>query len=297
MNVREQGYPTAIEENRMRERRGGWSWGAVPTAKLRALSLGAGVQSTTLALMASHGEIGPMPDLAIFADTGDEIAATMEHLAWLRSGNVLKFPVRIVTRGERISDAIRRRAQDIHASRFVSPPFFTSGGGQGRRQCTREFKVEPITKAQREAMGYRPRQRIPRGSCEIWIGFSTDEVVRAGAAFDRWAVNRFPLLELRMSRWDCEQWLRRHDYPVPPKSACLFCPYRSDTEWRSLRDNDPDAWRQAIDIDRLIRNTPRMRHAEYLHASRRPLEDIDLSTAEDRGQANWLTECEGGCGL
>jgi DnaJ-class molecular chaperone len=28
---------------------------------LRVLSLGAGVQSTTLALMAAHGEIGPMP--------------------------------------------------------------------------------------------------------------------------------------------------------------------------------------------------------------------------------------------
>ena len=29
--------------------------------RLRVLSLGAGVQSTTLALMAAHGEIGPMP--------------------------------------------------------------------------------------------------------------------------------------------------------------------------------------------------------------------------------------------
>jgi hypothetical protein len=28
------------------------------------------VQSTTLALMAAHGEIGPMPDCAIFADAG-----------------------------------------------------------------------------------------------------------------------------------------------------------------------------------------------------------------------------------
>lgn len=33
--------------------------------RLRVLSLGAGVQSTTLALMAARGEIGPMPDCAI----------------------------------------------------------------------------------------------------------------------------------------------------------------------------------------------------------------------------------------
>src|SRR5262245_57869705 len=32
------------------------------TMKLRVISLGAGVQSTTMALLAAHGEIGPMPD-------------------------------------------------------------------------------------------------------------------------------------------------------------------------------------------------------------------------------------------
>ena len=40
-------------------------------ADLRVLSLGAGVQSTTLALMIEKGEI-PMVDCAIFADTMGE---------------------------------------------------------------------------------------------------------------------------------------------------------------------------------------------------------------------------------
>lgn len=59
------------------------------STKLRILSLGAGVQSTTLALMAAHGEIGPMPDAAIFADTGNEPDAVYDHLQWLMSPNVL----------------------------------------------------------------------------------------------------------------------------------------------------------------------------------------------------------------
>ena len=67
--------------------------------RLRVLSLGAGVQSTTLALMAAHGEIGPMPDCAIFADTGWEPKAVYEHLAWLGSLNVLPFPIHIVSAG------------------------------------------------------------------------------------------------------------------------------------------------------------------------------------------------------
>ncbi len=185
---------------------------------------------------------------------------------------------------------------DGEPNRFVSAPFFTANGGMGRRQCTREFKIGPLEKLQRELLGYMPRQRIPKGSAEVWIGFSTDEVVRAGAAFTRWAVNRFPLLEQRMSRHDCIRWLERRDYPVPPKSACVFCPFRSNAEWRWLRDNDPDAWEEAKRIDALIRNTPSMSHAEFLHADRVPLAEVDLSTPEDRGQG-WLLECEGGCGL
>jgi hypothetical protein len=62
---------------------------------LRILSLGAGVQSTTLALMAAHGEIGHV-DCAIFADTQWEPRAVYVHLGWLASSNVLPFPIHIV---------------------------------------------------------------------------------------------------------------------------------------------------------------------------------------------------------
>jgi len=59
---------------------GGEGHGPSPIS-LRALSLGASVQSTTMALMAAHGHIGPMPDCAIFADTGWEPKAVYDHLA------------------------------------------------------------------------------------------------------------------------------------------------------------------------------------------------------------------------
>ncbi|MDD3836681.1 MAG: hypothetical protein PHG43_02460, partial [Phenylobacterium sp.] len=75
--------------------------------RLRVLSLGAGVQSTTLALMAAHGEVGPMPDCAIFADTGWEPRAVREHLAWLMSPNVLPFPVHVVSAGDIHADLLR----------------------------------------------------------------------------------------------------------------------------------------------------------------------------------------------
>lgn len=54
--------------------------GAPNPIRLRALSLGACVQSTNLAPARRPGQIGPMPDCAIFADTGWELKAVYEHL-------------------------------------------------------------------------------------------------------------------------------------------------------------------------------------------------------------------------
>lgn len=290
-----------------RVRRGGWSWGPVEGAKLRVMSNGGGIQSSTLIMMMCLGEL-PWVDHIIHAETGDDGDATGRHLDWLDSQIIRYSNGRIgihrVSRGGRLSDRFRNRALGkgvTNNDRFVTAPFYTSGGksgrgGQGKRQCTREFKIEPLEKKQRQLLGFEPRQRIPARSCEVWIGISTDEVVRAGAAYTSWTVNRYPLLEKRMSRQDCVTWLQSHRFPVPPKSACIFCPYKSNAEWRWLRDNDPKAWAEALEIDRLIRSTPGMREREYLHRDRVPLGEVDLSTDEERGQG-LLMVCEAGCGL
>src|SRR3990167_7074077 len=61
------------------------------------ISLGAGVQSSTMALMAAAGEITPMPTAAIFADTQDEPSNVYRWLDWLEKQ--LPFPVYRVTNG------------------------------------------------------------------------------------------------------------------------------------------------------------------------------------------------------
>lgn len=268
--------------------------------QLRVLSLGAGVQSTALALMAAHGEFEHMPDCAIFADTGWEPQAVYDHLAWLVSGNVLPFPVHVIQRGN-LRDDLLMKATGKVAKRFAAAPFFTSGGGIGRRQCTKEYKVEPIAKKQRELLGYEPRKRIPAGTCEVWIGISTDEAVRMKPSRYRWQTNRWPLIEKRMSRWDCLNWLERNGYPIPGKSSCLGCPYHSDAHWRDMRDNSPDEWAETVATDKAIRDGGTllgMREQQYMHRSLKPLDEVDLSTAEERGQINMFNnECEGMCGV
>jgi hypothetical protein len=266
---------------------------------LRVLSLGAGVQSTTLALMAAHGEI-EMPDCAIFADTQSEPSGVYDHLNWLRSPNVLSFPVHVVTAGSLRNQIVAGMVK--YAARIDGgPPFFAPPGGMLHRQCTHDFKLVPLWQKMRELAGIKPRSPGPKAPViEVFIGISKDEAQRMRPAHFRWMVNRYPLIDKGMSRQDCLRWLDRHGYPEPKKSACTFCPYNSNARWADLRSNDWVAWDEAVEIDRLIRpgNAHKPRGREwYLHPSLQPLDEIKL-TALEQGQPDLFgNECEGMCGV
>jgi 3'-phosphoadenosine 5'-phosphosulfate sulfotransferase (PAPS reductase)/FAD synthetase len=65
---------------------------------IHLISLGGGVQSSTMALMAAHGEISPMPKAAIFADTQAEPKSVYTWLDWLKPQ--LPFPVEALAQGQ-----------------------------------------------------------------------------------------------------------------------------------------------------------------------------------------------------
>lgn len=263
---------------------------------IHVLSLGAGVQSTTMALMAAHGEIAPMPDCAIFADTQWEPKGIYDHLRWLTSANVLPFPVHIVTRGSLRHHLLERGAGGASVR---SVPFFIKRPdgeqGIGMRQCTKNYKIEPIRRYIRQEIN---GGKTPKGSVQLWIGMSTDEAFRVKPSQVQYIVNRWPLIERNLSRNDCLQWLRRQGYPEPSKSSCLGCPYHSDAQWRAIRDGSPDEWQQTVADDKAIRVMPRMNGEQFMHRSLVPLDQVDLRTHDERGQPDlFLNECEGMCGV
>lgn len=264
---------------------------------LNIISLGAGVQSSTMALMAARGEIGPMPDCAIFADTQWEPASIYRWLDWLETQ--LPFPVYRVTAGS-IRDAVLAK-QNTTGGRFASVPYFTENGGMGRRQCTSEHKIQPIRKKVRELIGLKKGQRGPKEVVvRQWIGISTDEIQRMKMSSDAYVENVFPLIDARMSRSDCLSWMEKRQYPMPEKSSCIGCPFHNDAMWRDMKKNDPVSWADAVEVDSLMRaNGPvrGMKQLEYMHRSLKPLDQVDLSTAEDHGQLSFLDECEGMCGV
>jgi len=270
---------------------------------LNIISLGAGVQSSTMALMAAHGEITPMPDCAIFADTGAEPQGVYTWLKWIETQ--LPYPVHRVSAGNIRDQIVRAMTERDKGYRIDGrPPFFTGKGGMLRRQCTQDFKIVPIGQKVRELIGLVKHQRGPKTvSVAQWIGISTDEASRMKPSRLAYVAHRWPLIESGMSRTDCLAWMKAHDYPMPTKSACTFCPYHNDAHWREMKANDPVSFADAVMIDELIRDgMPGPKRPEndawFVHRSAQPLVDIDFRTAEEAGQASMFDEeCEGMCGV
>lgn len=265
---------------------------------LRVLSLGAGVQSTTLALMAAHGEI-ERPDVAIFADTQWEPAKVYRHLNWLRP--LLPFPVQVVTRGNLRSDTLDRRKPS--AGRIAAIPWHTvnpdGSHGMGRRQCTSEYKLGPIMREVRRLLGKGMRDRISARSVKVALGISRDEAHRMRPSRNQYMVNHYPLVEEGLTRRECVRWLADKGYPEPPKSACLGCPFHDNAHWRALRDDSPEEFTDAAFVDgRLRQGDSRIRAIEYMHRQRVPLDEADLSPDSDPRQPDLFgNECEGMCGV
>lgn len=269
------------------------------SGRLTVLSLGAGVQSSTLYLMAVAGEFGDeRPAAAVFADTQWEPAAVYAWLAELERIGGAVIPIHRVTVGN-----IRRDALDP-AHRFASMPLFTTSarsdrGGQLRRQCTREYKVTPVVQFVRRTMlGLAAGRSLPADvTVELWLGISTDEATRMKPNRAAGFQNRWPLIERHMSRRSCSLWLERHGYPIPPKSACIGCPYTDNARWREMQRDRPDEFADAVAFDAAIRLAVGSEPA-FLHRSLTPLSEIDFSTAEELGQLNHFeNECEGMCGV
>jgi len=267
--------------------------------QLNIISLGAGVQSSTMALMAAHGEITPMPDCAIFADTQFEPKAVYTHLDWLETQ--LPFPVHRVTAGDIRADHVA--GLNTTGQRFAGMPLFTKDGGMARRQCTSEYKIIPVYKMLRKLLGLKPRQRGPKESAvHLWMGISTDEAMRMKPSRWHYIEHVWPLIDAEMSRQDCLRWFEEA-FPgrVLAKSACIACPFHNDAMWRDMKIKDPQSWEVAVQFDRQIRNKGQKQNLKqqlFVHRSCKPLDEVDFRNLEDLGQINMFNnECEGMCGV
>lgn len=266
---------------------------------IHIISLGAGVQSSTMALMAAAGEITPMPKCAIFADTKSEPKSVYVWLDWLE--NWLPFPVHRVTKGNlfELATAVRTSKTGTKYTKHTPPAFIRDGEKHGilMRQCTEDVKINVI---------YRELNRIRQKRPVIqWIGISIDEAARMKPARRKWVENRWPLIESNITRSDCFAWMQKRSFPKPPRSACVFCPYHDDREWLRLRDEEPQEFDRAAEFEKALQlamsQVTGFRGKPFLHRSHVLISEVKFMPTEPKRQfqtnLNFVNECEGMCGV
>ena len=283
-----------------------------PEPSLIVISLGGGVQSSVMALMASGGAFDHIPNCAIFADTRWEPPSIYTHLEWL--ADQLGFPLYVVDNGRSLREDVKALTNHSGSRNYVDIPVYLkgrngqglpgrqTGDGIGRRQCTDSYKIRPVRRRIRELLGLRKRQRVPAGTAvELWLGISTDEAIRMKTSRDRWITNRYPLIEAGMSRRDClSWWAARYDRPLE-RSACVACPFQSRSRWVETKRRWPELFAEAVEIDANMRSRLAFAKEPYLHPLRMPLaeavrqDETELGTG---GQGDGFgNECEGHCGV
>jgi 3'-phosphoadenosine 5'-phosphosulfate sulfotransferase (PAPS reductase)/FAD synthetase len=233
-----------------------------PPSPLRAFSFGGGQQSVAALVLAAQGRID-FP-VFLFANVGkdSEQPETLTYFEEVAKPYAAKHGLELVElhrvgrsgprRGE-----VRTLLADLERpeSKSIPIPVHMDGGGPGTRQCTDRFKIKVIADelARRGATEENP--------ATVGIGISLDEIHRAN---NRKGITHetvvYPLLELGLRRTDCQRIIRDAKLPVPPKSACWFCPMKRPAEWHELRRTQPELFDRACALeDQLVERRLAMR--------------------------------------
>jgi hypothetical protein len=220
--------------------------------ELRVFSSGGGQQSIAALVLSARGEID-FP-VHLFANVGDdsEKNATLCYvhdyaMPYAEKHGIEFVELRRIMRGGPDKGQERTILQDLRrpGSRSVRIPMRMANGAPGNRSCTHQWKAAVIARETRR------RGASPDNKAVIGIGISLDEIGRANPDSDAYPhqVKTFPLLEVGLRRTDCQRIIREAGLPIPPKSACWFCPMQRPEDWQNLRRTDPEKFAEAGELE------------------------------------------------
>tara|TARA_R100000656_G_C3941701_1_gene126832 strand:+ start:85 stop:918 length:834 start_codon:yes stop_codon:yes gene_type:complete len=276
---------------------------------MNIISLGAGVQSSTMALMGATGELDYKIDAAIFADTQAEPKEVYKFLDFLEkeiSKSPYPFLIHKVSRGSLTKDSLKiytKKRNNEKYAKLLIPAYITKrydGSGILGRKCTADYKVVEVDKKIKQLMGYKKGQRIPKGIyANSLIGISIDEAHRMKPSRIPHKKNIYPLIEKNFTRGHCLEWMESHGYPKPPRSACIYCPFHSDKEWLNMKKNNPKDFNFAVKYEKELQKVATIDESmlgmPYLHNSCKPLDKVHFDV--NKSLDLFGNECEGMCGV
>lgn len=236
--------------------------------QLKVLSYGGGTQSTAMLILIQLGKISK-PDIVIHSDTGSELPETVEFIQVAKEfvENKLKIPFAIVNshRGSLHEDYMKHGNIPII----------------GSRSCTANFKILPQRRFIRQIVGRRNRHLA-----KSFIGITTDEAKRRTESDVKWITLEYPLLdEFQYSREECITLNNLHGWNVG-KSGCFCCCYQGGKQWLELKENYPELFEIAIQMEEKKMKLKGGRLGLY---QERPLRDLDNITLEE-------SKCDSGAG-
>ena len=239
----------------------------------------------------------PIYDISIFCDLGFEppwVKKQVEFLA--NAGHSCGVPLVILD-----SPLYTDFMENFGERRTISIPWWTikEDGHKSKmpRNCTIDYKVELISKYVRwELLHYKKGQRLrdeDRKAHEMHMGFSAEESRRCKESPNPMFVNKFPLVEMGLTRADNFAYIKDVWGLETKASACSFCPFHKNYFFKFLRENEPEQYAQVVGVDELLRDKnpkPPMDSDLFISRSRKRLMDL---TDEDCNDA----ECFEYCGM
>ena len=247
---------------------------------MQVWSCGGGTQSVAIAALIVKGQL-PKPDHSLIVDTTRERSSTWAYYETVLLPALAPLGVNVVrVNRDDYSDVDLYGGED--GKTLMLPVFTVSPSTKLGAFCSGEWKRDVAMRYMRNGLGLK--------TAVMWIGYSTDEMRRVSTPRRQWCQLRYPLIEdVPMTRDRCKALVRSMGWPPPPRSSCYMCPNHSNSEWREMRDHQPDDFAKAVQIEREFRvNDP----DKFLHPSRVPLDQVDLSE-----EAGLFTghECTGTC--
>lgn len=183
--------------------------------------------------------------------------------------------------------------------RTVSIPWWTlmEDGHKSRmpRNCTIDYKVEMIAKFIRwELLGYKKGQRLRPEDIkahEMHMVFSAEEKHRCKENPNRLFVNKFPLVEMGLTRADNYKYILEEWGLDTKASACAFCPFHRNYFYQYVQHHEPKTYAAILNIDNLLRDKdpmPPMESKLFMSRSRKRIADL---TPKDCNDAECFEYC------
>lgn len=253
---------------------------------LRAFSYGGGVQSTAALVLAAQGRIDFRT--FVFANVGHDsedprtLAYIEQHAKPFAAAAGLELvETERVRRDGSVETLYGRLTRE--GSRSLPIPVRMDNGKPGTRSCTADFKIKSIGRF------LKTRGATAATPAVVGVGISLDEIERVNKRrAEPYEVPVYPLIGigeetgLALRRQDCERIITAAGLPVPPKSACWFCPFHRPSTWAEMRRDRPELFARACELEDLLNARRDMLGKDHVYLTRyaRPLADA-IGVAQD----------------